>query len=343
VNPVLAGEILDCLSSDRRVFPYFRHRYALILVALAAGRDETVSLDAVRRSPLAGLLRKPILAAYARRDAIAVRELDAVRPAGCVHYVLTLALWGDPKARRKEYYQISRRGVNLVLQLNFSSYHDGVYRKLLRPEDDENEFHPFEWDHHPVNKRGRRTLAWARLDIDLDQGEALIEEVQSDWVRDALRIYDGLKRHRRRYGTCRDHWWFAGSGRRFDHVDRYVTEVLEAHRRHWDEAALGATVEFLVRDVGIRDIYYHTWQGGRALKNMQWEQPPVSLYEALPRQFCFERVRRAPRFLLGEPGSRYRRYVRRIAEHHGFWYLHYPRFQTASPSPSSRFTRMGRP
>ena len=38
---------------------------------------------------------------------------------------------------------------------------------------------------HPVASGGELTLAWSRIDLDLDRGEALVEEIQSDWVRDA--------------------------------------------------------------------------------------------------------------------------------------------------------------
>ncbi|HSF16068.1 MAG TPA: hypothetical protein VLK65_11005 [Vicinamibacteria bacterium] len=314
-----AGEVLDCLSSERRVFPYFKHRYALILLALAAGRGRSVS--ELRRTRLASLLRKPVMGTLADRTEISATDLAGVWPARFESYVLTLGLWGNPR-RRRRYYQISRRGVNLVLQLNFSMAHDRAYRQLLRPDDDDR--HPFVRWSHPVNKGGRQTLAWVRLDIDLDEGEALIEEVQNDWVRNALRIHEELKRERLSYGTCENHWVMRGTSRRYGDVDRYVETVLDPHRHMWDEAALSAAIEFLVRDVGIREIYYHTWEGGRAMKDMLRQHPPVSHYENLPRRFCFERVSQAPRFLGNAPGHRFRRRVHEAAQRYGFWFLSCP-------------------
>jgi hypothetical protein len=44
----------------------------------------------------------------------------------------------------------------------------------------------FEWSAHPI-RRSPSTLAWSRVDIDFENGEALIEEIQTDWVRLAER------------------------------------------------------------------------------------------------------------------------------------------------------------
>ena len=38
---------------------------------------------------------------------------------------------------------------------------------------------PFEWTSHPVHEGRHRTLAWARIDLDWESGEALIEEIQN--------------------------------------------------------------------------------------------------------------------------------------------------------------------
>ena len=96
---------------------------------------------------------------------------------------------------------------------------------------------------------------------------------------------------------------------------------MPVHKRVWDEAALAAAIELLVREVGIREIYCHTWDGGRLLKGMPKEIPPRSVYEKLPRRFCFEKVHRAPRFLRREPGHRFRRRLAHVARRCGFWFL----------------------
>lgn len=73
-----------------------------------------------------------------------------------------------------------------MLQLNFGNHHNSRYRKLVKAEEKQ----ILNGICHPVFKRRktgyfRETLAWARLDIDFERDECLIEEIQSDWVRDA--------------------------------------------------------------------------------------------------------------------------------------------------------------
>ena len=84
----------------------------------------------------------------------------------------------------------------------------------------------------------------------------------------------------------------------------YAEHVLANHRRLWDEAVLAASLWLLREHLGIRRIFMHTLEGGCALKRMAGCPPPRSLYENLPRAFCFERVQGVPRFLQEHPGQR---------------------------------------
>ena len=118
----LAGEVLDCLSAERRIFRYFKHRYALILLALAAGKGRSVS--ELRGTPLRPLLSKPIVAPVARQAELCADELNGIWPASYESYVVTLGLWGEPKGGYRRGNQLTRRGVSFVLQLNFSASHD---------------------------------------------------------------------------------------------------------------------------------------------------------------------------------------------------------------------------
>ncbi len=85
--------------------------------------------------------------------------------------------------------------------------------------------------------------------------------------------------------------------RAFPTVENYVTKTLAPYHRIWDEAMLSATIEFVRSELGIRTIYYHTFEGGSVWKNIVYAQPPRSLYTDLPRKFCFERVADSPEFL----------------------------------------------
>ena len=71
----------------------------------------------------------------------------------------------------------------------------------------------------------------------------------------------------------------------------------------------------------MRRIFHHTQAGGFLLKRMSYRQPPASLYEDLPRRFCFERTAEVPRVLNLESGRKVRTRLRRFREHHRFWLL----------------------
>ena len=176
-----------------------------------------------------------------------------------------------------------------MLQLNFSSAHDEPYRRLIDPEG----YSPFCYFTHPISQT-MNTLAWARLDIDLAGGEALIEEIQSDWVRDALRA----RRHAvRAQGTV----WLDGFEMQKDRVIRYVDSTLRRHEETWDEAMLSAAIWFLRRELGIKTIYYHTYESG-ARHQEHWLSTTAAfdLLEAAQAVLLSGRLTRRPGFLPGK-------------------------------------------
>lgn len=84
-------------------------------------------------------------------------------------------------------------------------------------------------------------------------------------------------------------------------MEHYVEYILAPHARLWDEAMLAATLWMLVELLDVRTVYLHTLAGAGLLKSCQ--RPPRSIYERLPRRFCFERTATPPRFL-AEAGHR---------------------------------------
>ena len=295
-------EILACLPKGRTKFYYFRDRYCLELLAWFVGPGKTVA--EIKRSPYARLLRKPLLQSLCARiggGLVTPPWLMSAWPARPLAFLLTLGRWGEPKSRWRSWEQTSRPGVNLVLQLNFSGMHDQRYRKLIRPLED----HPFEFYLHPINTDGRRTLAWSRLDVSLELGEALIEELQCDWIGYALcasvQERDGGQRH------------LCGEPVGADEVslDRYRRQVLAPYVRIWDEAMLAAALWFLRQELGIRRVYYHTFESGNQLKGLRDRRPPRSLYAALPRRFCFRQTSEPPALLAMARNRLLRRMIRR--------------------------------
>ncbi len=276
-------EILTYFADERLVFPYFKDRYALMLLADHVG--EGMAMQAIKQSKLHGLLNKqPVKLAVKNSGDGVLRsmQLDAVWPQQPLQFVLTLGQWSGGL---RSWGQTSRKGHNLVLQLNFSGFEDGLMQRWIRPKSPEHK--PFQYYGHPISEQ-RNTLAWARIDLDLARGEALIEEVQTDWVR---RVRSSYRRMRGiPQGQKRTEWvnnWCDGSSQS---VEAYCEFILNNHAKLWDEAMLMAAISFLRHEVGIGRIFYHTWKSGLLLKNLdeRWGAPPKSLYTKLPRRFCFD-------------------------------------------------------
>lgn len=290
-----ADEILACLPKDRTPYRYFKDYYALQLLGYAVGNG--CSIERIRRSPFGRLLRKPSLRGLL--STCGDGQLSPERITGqwqepSLPFLLTLGLWGNDSDSAGS--QTSRRGFNLVLRLNFTFGHDRHFRELLVP------FHrasTLNYRGHPVMRSGERlyfreTLAWSRIDVDLKRGEALIEEIQTDWVRKAGRIRGRLARCGacNRGHTCRQRAAHASGAL------RYLDEVFAPYGEIWDQAMLSATLQFLRDELGVHCIWYHTWETGNALKSIDpTHAPPLSLYSRLPRQFCFSEARTLPDIL----------------------------------------------
>ncbi len=289
---VEAKEIIECLPRSKTRFYYFKDRYALLLLSLVT-RNHASKKD-LRTTRFAKLLEKDVVRealSQSRGEELTAEVFDTVWPVRYECYFLTLAIWGSKN--RDSWYQTSRRGFNLVLQLNFSSEHDEPYKRLVDP----NDARPFEYGGHPVADGRFHTLAWARLDIDLANDEALIEEVQNDWIREALWARRVAVREQ---GPI--YYW--GSKVENDRVIRYVDNVLRQHEGIWHEATLSAAIWFLRCEIGVRNIYYHTYESGARLKSIQYSMPPRSVYSRLPRRFCFKETDEVPRFLAMNSRSR---------------------------------------
>ncbi len=278
-------EIKGILPEDRTLFYYFKDRYALMLLENVV--EDSINISTLKKSRLASLLSKPVfksLLQQAGNGALTLEQIQALWPVSTKVFSLTLDSWGDDCGAQ----QTTRNEGNLVLQLNFSNEHRQKYRSLVNEYDCyriNNVNHPV---HNDVSQGGKKdTLAWARIDLDLDTGEALIEEIQCDFIRDVKEFYDALEKITDTTDTYL----------RNANLKRYYEEVLSEYRKIWDEAMLAACIDFLVRELGIKHVYYHRWETGMKLKNMTRSPPPKSLYTTLPRRFCFEKTEQTPQFL----------------------------------------------
>jgi len=287
-------EIIDCMPKGRTFFPYYQNRYAPMLLAWIIGEYGKVS--DIKQSRYAGLLDKPPVKNLLATSGKGTLSADALSLAWAEphdQFLLTLGQWGGDSPR---WQQTSRAGYNLVLQLNVHEGYRKAFTKYL-PEDYQ---YLLEYSFHPVLNKGerelfRQTLGWVRMDIDFATGEALIEEIQSDWIRD-LQM---LKKECATDAKSKAMYHYSGF-------------VIERFGKIWDEALLCAALWFLIEEMGLTTIWYHTFETGNQLKRIKYRQPPRSLYSKLPRKFCFTETSDQPLFLSRDKS--YRRFARAYKE-----------------------------
>ena len=303
----LAKEIMACLPEGRTRFYYFKDRYALLLLRPVCHAGQSVR--ALRQGRLARLLNKGAVREVIRHSGNGVLTSEALAnywPENFHCYPVSLGLWGCE--RKSRYFQTSRTGYNLVLQVNFSNVHDQCYRRLNLEEDDDS----FDLGGHPTSN-SRNTMAWSRIDLDLASDTALIEEVQTDWLRYAKEAYDDAKKAQieRGKGRKKTDWYYEFTPTQ---AIEYFENAVREHLPIWGEAMLSATLEFLLYEIGVRKIYFHSWETGRRVKHCF---PPRSVYSQLPEQFCFQAVHEGPKFLIEDRTSK--RKMKKIEKQ--CWYL----------------------
>ncbi|RYD17936.1 MAG: hypothetical protein EOP88_24350 [Verrucomicrobiaceae bacterium] len=277
-----AEELCSCLPGGRTLFTYGKDWYAVSLLQM--GLRQT-SLQQIKQGPMAKLLEKPRLRAWLGslgKKSPTADDLALLWPEEVETYRLTVGLFdGWLQTSRKDH------AWNIVLQLNLNE-EDARMMDRKFPERWQD---PFERTYHPIHEGKHRTLAWARIDLDWRTGEALIEEIQNDRIREVGYHADRIKREKLEK--------IKSAGIEVDaaFVLRYWEERLRLSRQWWDEAMMCAAVRFIVGELGIRTIYYHSPVSGARLKGDGAENAPVSLYSELPRRFCFERTTDIPSFL----------------------------------------------
>ena len=281
-------------------FPYYRDRESAWLLQAHLTKDTPVRavrqgayaklLDRPLIKPLAagggGVLRVDDLAMLARADCAV--DYDALSNAGYaameavydtpwLDFEVTYDIWHH---RDWQWAQMSRPNANLVVQLGFPTDHAQLLQRTIGTC----ERRKFEFDLHPIRTRGRPTLAWARLDVDQDTGVALIEEVQSDWLRFVRAYLKGLGRDRPRSRVLRN-------------TRDYEAGLTAQYDKVWAKALM-THVLILLRDrLGMREVFMHQPLPGATLKWIPHDLPPRSLYTDLPKSFCFAPTRKVPEFL----------------------------------------------
>lgn len=278
-----AEELLSCLSRGRTLFPYGKDWYAVSLLRMAMRHT---TLPQLKNTRLGNLLEKPRLRAWLGslgKQSPTPADLDLLWPDETETYRLTAGLFDG-------WMQTSRKGKdawNIVLQVNLNENDARIMERKFPDRSDD----PFEYRWHPVHEGRHRTLAWARIDLDWSSGEALIEEIQNDRLREVGESVAYIRRQGLK--TV----WLNGQEVDAAFVLDYWDKRLRLSRQWWDEAMLSAAVGFIVNELGLRRIYYHSPISGAKLKGDGANKAPTSLYTDLPKRFCFEKTNDLPTFL----------------------------------------------
>ncbi len=292
-------------------FHYYPDRESVWLLSQLM-RDEAQVCD-LRRVVFAKLLERPAVQPLVAACGGQLRRVDLLPLAQCGQvaaksrvgrlaeqslyssplrgYELSIADWGleQPDWR---WQQISRPGGNLVLQVNFPVEHAALFGQHM----DWDDWKDFACCSHPVRDRGQPTMGWVRLDVCLQTGVALIEEIQSDWFREVRWQRDYLTRSRPRSRVLRN-------------VVAYEAALFETCGRDWQRVCLLAALILLRDELGCGEVFMHQPGPGTALKGIRGTCPPRSLYSKLPKSFCFEATRETPEFLR-RPASKILRRLR---------------------------------
>lgn len=304
-------EILEIFEGYREKFPYRKDGFALTRLLDETGEGKSVA--EIKKGPNGRFLNLPLIRDFISRIGDGQLTPDQFLFA-TTHatdlYLVTLDKWGNEKKYwTRSWDQMARPGFNLVIQLNLSNKH---LEKIRRVDHDLLDYMTPQFSDHPVRDDGLVTVSWARIDMDVMSGVALIEEIQSDWIRET-----GYLRNRVKSMSLRDNL-----SHLFRHHDKPAPrkswlkylEGNDFHRmeKHWAEATLEATCQFLKQEIGITDIYLYDFETGNRFKGMKsdYYQPPRSLYTSLPKRYGMKRVNEVPAFLLKKTDRHLRKAMR---------------------------------
>jgi len=285
-------DIIECLPKGHTPFSYTQNDYAFYLLKRAT-ENATLKINQLKKSSHAALLNKPkvkdFLAAIGSSDISAEMMQYGMGGKEMTKYNLTLGSWGGTKQLSSRWTQTTRGQTSLVLQLNWDTSRVKKFQKACRKWIGNIHYGGI---YHPISKT-EHTLSWARIDCDLDTGEALIEEIQSDWIRGFNRAENCIAEKLRDKKEKETHLEI----KRFMQEESYTLEKLKQNKKTWAEATLLAAIRFIREDLGIEKIYYHSFESGCALKRIDSSLPPRSLYTDLPRKFCMKKSNQIPVFL----------------------------------------------
>ncbi|MCW8876103.1 MAG: hypothetical protein OQJ89_10520 [Kangiellaceae bacterium] len=282
-------EVIECLTEGRKLVQYSEDAYAFYLLDKYCESNPGATVSQVKQSAFSKLMEKPEIKSIIAKSGKGKLSGDMFRHYYTLEpqeFVITLSSWGCKEDYRWD--QTSRPGVNLVMQLNLTNQHDEILRDLKINGEE------FKFYSHPIHD-SKSSLSWARIDFDFDSGEALIEELQTDWIRRAAK-HNHLARKHQLQG-CSTYFVY---GDEFNVVEmlQYTGELLNKYQKSWMEVTLFYAIELIKEEIGIGNIFYHSYETGAVVKNISGTLPPRSLYTQLPKKFCFTQCKEGPGFIM---------------------------------------------
>lgn len=297
MNTTELSTIRSRLPQGRTKYYYYKDRYALQLLAWKLGKERVPVRKLKANATTKRFLSKSPAKEIIKKASDGILDSDQLssywpKHDKCHAFRLTVGQWGEESRVNDSWFQTSRAGLNLVLQLNFPASHNRDYHEKIKMDSGND---PFLFTCHPVQKSAPYTLAWARLDIDLNRGVALIEEIQNDWLREAKYAYMSIQNDiASKKKNLKSTWRHTTVHRFLTYYKRYVLALDNI----WDEATLFASLWFLKEEIGISKVYYHSWDSGLYYKGLKDNfGPPRSLYTKLPKRFGFEKIEHGPAFI----------------------------------------------
>ena len=302
-------EQLGAMLPESIVFPHFPEREAAWL--LHHRLEGPARIGDLRRSRAAPLLTRPgvreILAscgdgrvkprqllplaeplhAFGREHELMVDRpsetaFDLAASAEWQMFTLTFTSWAEDQTDGAwRDLQVSRPGGNLVLQLNFPESYRVAFDRLFPDKRDWIDYYC-----HPVRHEGPITMAWARLDFEPWGEDVLIEELQTDWLRE-------LPAERK---------WLVRGERGHERAE-FIDATTKRFGRVWSRILMLAVLIFATRELGARRVWLHRPETGAKLKNIRDELPPRSVYTDLPKRFGFAETHDVPDFLARARGK----------------------------------------
>ncbi|MGB0430876.1 MAG: hypothetical protein ACPGLV_10410 [Bacteroidia bacterium] len=298
---------------------YYKDRY-LVQSLLENQNGDTISVATIKNDFDAKLFQKNWFKEQFLQNSgnrkVCKDSLEFYWPKETFEFDIEVSKWGEePKKHKKDkWLQTTRSGYSLVLRINLSQEHFELYRSWLKPSWYGEGI--FNCTCHPVSEKDI-TLGWVRLDLDFETDEVLIEELQTDWLRELNKLAKNLRNAD--VAKCKQLLMFENIEGSLIDFWKYYNYMLPISKM-WDELFISATLWFVKNELQIKKVWMHSYETCSLFKDQQNAMPPRSLYTKLPKKMGFVKTEKAPSFLQNEVYLK--RYFRKSKRENIKWFCY---------------------